>query len=211
MHGSTNKPEAIYNICQIVYKHQDIHILLCQTKKRLNDISESDELSVLNSMEENEPKKAFKPIKKIRIDLVIFGILIYILGIFTGLFIGVGLSQGDLSLNSFQRFFSSADQVQMHDLGNNQTGMNANHGIVINNAASVNSGSSSVSGGGSGGGSGSKGSSGSSESSVTQVSDTSSNTSSDSGSNSDNSGGDGGIINLPSYNVSDDNTGPVAD
>jgi hypothetical protein len=136
--------------------------------KETKDNSKSSELSVLKDIKKDEPKKAFKPIRKIRVDLVIFGILIYILGIFTGLFIGVGLSQGDLSLNSFQRFFSSADQVQVSDLGNNQTGQNANNGIVINNAASVKSGSSSVSGGLGGG----SDTGGSSDSSVTHISDT---------------------------------------
>jgi hypothetical protein len=120
----------------------------------------NDSLEVLKSMKTEDKEKAFKPIRKIRIDLVIFGILIYILGMFTGLFVGVGISQGDLSLTSFQRFFSSENQIQIEDIGDNETGINANHGIIINNVAGgksdgavIGDGSGEGSGGGSAGGS----------------------------------------------------------
>jgi len=59
----------------------------------------------------NEPKS-----HKLRFDLIIFGVLIYILGIFTGIFLGVAVSEGDVSASSFQRFFSSEDEIVVEDV-----------------------------------------------------------------------------------------------
>jgi hypothetical protein len=169
-----------------------------ETKDSSKENSKADELSVLKNIEKDDSKKAFKPIRKVRIDLIIFGVLIYILGIFTGLFVGVGMSEGDLSLTSFQRFFSSENQIQVQDMGDNGTGINADHGIVINNAAGGKS-DGGIMGGGSGGDS-EGGSSGGS--SVTYMGDT-----------PVSGGGDnqGSITGPDSENYPVVNTTPVAD
>lgn len=53
--------------------------------------------------------------RHIRIDLIIFGILIYILGMLVGVVVGIGISEGGLSAATFQRFISSEDDVEIEE------------------------------------------------------------------------------------------------
>jgi len=172
---------------------------------KVQDIKEEkketkDELSVLKSMSKEDNKKAFKPIRKVRIDLIIFGVLIYILGISTGLFVGVGISQGDLSLTSFQRFFSSENQIQVQDIGSNASDSGTNNGIVINNAADVKSGAGGVAGGGGSAGGSGAGSAGGSQ--VTYAGDTP---------QTDGGGSGGGLTGSDSENYPVEDTTPKGD
>ena len=68
--------------------------------------------------------------KHIRIDLVIFGILIYILGMLVGIILGIGISEGELSIASFQRFISSEEDVQIEDAPSDDVG--TNKAVVVN-------------------------------------------------------------------------------
>jgi hypothetical protein len=89
-----------------------------------------------------------QPKKKFRLDLVIFVILIYTLGIFTGIFASVGIAQGDVSLNSFQRFFSSQDSVIVEDI-NQDNLKDSPQGIVIDKSTTSQKNDDVVLGGGS--------------------------------------------------------------
>jgi hypothetical protein len=102
--------------------------------------------------------------KKIRIDLIIFGILIYILGMLTGIFVGVGLSEGEISLSTFQRVFSKEDEVVIEDIVDDSNNT-ASQAIIMNPNTDIKSGENTIMSGGS------SVQSGDSSSSVTQKSE----------------------------------------